>query len=345
MKKHYIDNLKSFIIFLVLIFHVVATFSSNGTAMNYKAEGIEAFDSIGYMIYPWFMMLMFVLSGMTAHYSLMKRSKKEFISNRLRNLLIPFIIYQLTFGLATSLFSFKVNNIEASLSELPKKVIFFIRILNGIGPSWFLLQLFVTSLIFILAFKLFDLDKIREKSDKLEIVSLLLLLIPVYIAGQFGYIAFTYRIPLYILCFFLGYLIFYHEEILKKLSNHSIFLGVVSIVLGLVQMKKYWGQAYQMIVNEPLVMIFSWISILLFLGAFYKYFNYTNEKLTYFTESSCSIYIFHFLPLTIGAYLIDYFKISLVGRYIILFLFILIVSLVLDKLVKQSSILRKAFGI
>ncbi|WP_414049612.1 acyltransferase family protein [Macrococcus animalis] len=344
MKKYYIDNMKSFVIILVVIFHVIASFSSNNSVLNYHAEGIPWFDAIGYLLYPWFMILMFIISGMTAHYSLRKRTSNQFMVDRIKFVLIPFIIFQLTFGAITSWFSFEVNNMVDKLSELPDSVINVIRVMNGMGPSWYLLQLFITSFIFWLVLKFINLEKYRDKLSSLNILVIILLVIPIFISAQYGYILYTFRFFLYTLAFFLGYLIFSNEEILSLLSKHSIMLSICSIVLGIIQMTMYWGKSYMVIVNEPMVVLFSWFSVLAVLGLFYKYVNSTNQTAIFLSQYSYGIYLFHFLPLTIGAYLIDIFHVHLYLRYFILLLFTFIFSILFTFMIKNIPLVSKLFG-
>ena len=43
------------------------------------------------LVNPWFMPLLFVLAGMSARYALEKRSRRDFVRQRIRKLLIPFL--------------------------------------------------------------------------------------------------------------------------------------------------------------------------------------------------------------------------------------------------------------
>ena len=53
------------------------------------AANIPAFDTIEYIVYPWFMVLLFIIAGMSSRYSLQKRTGKQFIKERAVKLLIP----------------------------------------------------------------------------------------------------------------------------------------------------------------------------------------------------------------------------------------------------------------
>ena len=75
MRKYYLDNIRWSVIVLVLVFHVVSIYCSCGAVMSYNAPGIPAMDAIGYLIYPWFMPLLFVVSGICARFSLSKSAE------------------------------------------------------------------------------------------------------------------------------------------------------------------------------------------------------------------------------------------------------------------------------
>lgn len=101
-RKIYLDNIRWFTVFLVLIYHVCYMFNGVGVAGGIPgAKNIAAFDVFAYIVYPWFMVLLFVVAGMCARYSLQKCTDKEFIKRRATKLLVHstlglFVIHWLT---------------------------------------------------------------------------------------------------------------------------------------------------------------------------------------------------------------------------------------------------------
>jgi len=91
MKKSFLDNLRYSIVLLVIFYHVFYLFNSVGVITNVDIPGIPALDAVLYVLYPWFMVTLFVISGICARYSLQKQTSKAFLKAKVRRQLIPSI--------------------------------------------------------------------------------------------------------------------------------------------------------------------------------------------------------------------------------------------------------------
>lgn len=286
MRKHYLDNIRWFIILLVLVDHTVCIFSSCKSAMSYNTGGIEYMDSIGYLIYPWFMPCLFVVAGMSARYAITKFAgknaydtdfvidksvRKRFIRGRVKKLLIPFIAYLALVGPFAAELSFRTTNMEETLAELPEAVIFLIRIVNGMGPAWFLIQLLLISWIFLLFLRLDKKQTLVRVGEKCNIFGLLLMYVPVLLSAQLLYVAYTFRNVLYLFLFLLGYYVFSHEKVQEICKKHAWWLLAAALVCGVIQMIMYWGIPYQQMVNYPVVVLFTWLMVLAVIGIFGRF--------------------------------------------------------------------------
>ena len=81
MRKHYLDNIRFLTIFFVVIFHVYFYYNNIGTEAMFAGlkpyEGAVTFTGIyQYFVYPWFMLLLFVVTGISARYALEKRTER-----------------------------------------------------------------------------------------------------------------------------------------------------------------------------------------------------------------------------------------------------------------------------
>ena len=99
MRKYYVDNIRWMTIVLVVIYHVIYMFNAVLTdGVIGPITSVHRQDAIQYLLYPWFMVILFLISGMCAKYYLDTHSVKEFIRARTRKLLVPSTIGVLVFG-------------------------------------------------------------------------------------------------------------------------------------------------------------------------------------------------------------------------------------------------------
>lgn len=346
MRKAYLDNIRWFIILLVLVFHVVAIFCSYGALMSYNYPGIPALDAIGYFVYPWFMPCMFVVAGISARFSLAKKSNSQFVKDRMIRLLLPFVSYLVLIGPFAASLSFRVNHLDEVFSALPGFIVFFIRILNGMGPSWFLLQLFVVSLILVLIKRLDKTDRLSTWAQKCNGWILLLLFFPVWGAAQILYIAYTFRVGLYLLLFLLGYYVFSQEKIQQLLQKYSPILLIAGAVLGVAQTYVSWGQPFQNVVNHWLVMLFTWVMTLAVLGGAERWFNYSNRFTQYMTKRSYGLYYFHYVPMTyISYWLTTKLTPPYIWNYVLVLALSIVASILLYEIFSRVPVVNVMFGL
>ncbi|HEX7542629.1 MAG TPA: acyltransferase, partial [Patescibacteria group bacterium] len=261
-RKLYIDNIRWGIIILVVIFHVVDIFNSTGAILHFNSPGIAAFDSFAYFVYPWFMGCLFVVAGISARYSLNKRNAKEFAKGRVLKLLIPFLAGMLLLAPLTTILSFTATNSWYQFAAVPPVVLYFVLIAIGMGHLWFILELFVVSMIFLLIRHFDKKDKIWNLGGKTSMGILLLTYIPLLGAAQVLNFLAVFRNVLFLCLFLLGYFVFSHDNIQEMLKKYHAPLLITAIILFIIQIPVYWGQNFTGIVNQPLVMLYNWIMIL-----------------------------------------------------------------------------------
>src|SRR5690554_231669 len=89
-RKHYLDNIRWGTVVLVLIYHVFYLYNTVGVPFSIAEDaGIRAFDLVSYLVYPWFMVLLFLIAGISARYALQKRTHREFLKDKVNKLLVP----------------------------------------------------------------------------------------------------------------------------------------------------------------------------------------------------------------------------------------------------------------
>ncbi len=346
MRKYYLDNIKWLVIVLVVVNHVISIFSSNGSVMSYNTKGIAALDAIGYFIYPWFMPILFVIGGMNARYSLQHRTTKEFRKERVLRLLLPFLAYLLLIGPFAAQLAFKVNDYDIVFKELPSAVVIIIRLLNGMGPSWFLLQMFLLSYLLLLIKKLDRKEKLYSISKACNVKKLLLLYIPVFISAQLLYVAFTFRNGLYLFLFLLGYYMFSEEKVQDLIEKWGIYFLSAGALIGGFQCYISFGKSYQEVVNHWVVMLYTWLMILGVMGCAKRWLNDSNFFTRYMNQRSFGIYLFHYVPMVyIAYYVTTYFHFSYIVNYILVFILSFAASILLYGIMVRIPVFNVCFGL
>ncbi|MDD3164441.1 MAG: acyltransferase, partial [Oscillospiraceae bacterium] len=88
MRAHDLDHLRWSTVVLVLIYHVFYLFNHVGVPGAIAPLGQNAApDVLLYLVYPWFMVLLFVIAGISAQRSLAHCSGKAFLAARAKKLL------------------------------------------------------------------------------------------------------------------------------------------------------------------------------------------------------------------------------------------------------------------
>ena len=71
MRKLYIDNIRWITVVLVVLYHVIYMFNGIETfGVIGPFSDVQYQDAFQYIVYPWFMLLLFAVSGMSARYEL-----------------------------------------------------------------------------------------------------------------------------------------------------------------------------------------------------------------------------------------------------------------------------------
>ena len=68
MRKTYLDNIKWMTVVVVVIYHVIYMFNGVVTSgVIGPFVPVQYQDTFQYFVYPWFMLLLFVISGIVLH--------------------------------------------------------------------------------------------------------------------------------------------------------------------------------------------------------------------------------------------------------------------------------------
>lgn len=305
-RKYYLDNIRWITVVIVVIYHVIYMFNGVqkfGVLGPFRDKQIQ--DAFQYLVYPWFMALLFAVSGMSARFYLDFHSTKEFVRDKTRKLLVPSTIGLFVFQWIMGYYNMKIGGGFDSFSGVPGPVVYVIMVLSGIGVLWYIQMLWIFSMLLLLIRKL-EKDRLWNAAAGTPVWLLFLLTIVLYGAAQIlnTPMITVYRFGIYGFCFFVGYFIFSHDEVIERLSRWWCVLAFTATGLGIAYTVIYFGENYAIepVINNPLACLYCWSAILAILATMKKYGDRENSFTRWMTKKSWGLYIFHYLPLAMTAY-------------------------------------------
>lgn len=296
MRKRYLDHLRTLIVLLVVLYHVIYLFNSAGCITNLLVEGIARMDTLLYFVYPWFMGLLFVVAGMSARYSLCRRTGREFLRERVRRVLLPSIGGMLSLGWICGWVSNQYTDLFQG-SAVPAGVRYVIYCFCGIGPLWFLHELFLLSVLLLVVRCIDRRGVLDALFSRLPVWSLLPLFLVVW--GSSGVLVTpvieVYRNGFYFVLFFLGYYLFSQERITDALARAAVWMLPVTVGVGIWYTAHWFGENYasQACLNTLSTNVYAWLGILTALGAARRWLNRSICWLDRLEPYSFAVYALH----------------------------------------------------
>ena len=353
MRRNWVDNLRWVTVLLVVLYHCFYIFNSVGVF-----GGIGSFsdnqpqDIVEYALYPWFMVLLFLLAGMSSRWALQNKTAKEWWKSRCLKLLVPSTIGLFVLQWVVGYF----NSLPAmgELSNLPSFVKYLVFIPSGIGPLWFIQLLWLYSLLLLGLRKLDSKDKFYNVcgnafSTPVGATMLLVIffflswggsMLTSYDAPLMG----LYRIPFYIVPFLFGYFVFSQDKVLDRFSKLGPYAaGLFFLMAGLYVWhwypENYTSAAVQ---QDWSTMLFATLGSVCLVAVFRRYFDRSSSVTKFMSKRSFGIYVLHYLPLIVLATILKRTAISPVWIYLILIVCVPILSIALYELISRIPFIRWA---
>ena len=359
MRKNWIDNLRWVTVLLVLFYHVFYFYNNKGVfgGVGGFGDGPQYQDVVMYILYPWFMPLLFLLAGVSSRYALARQSGHEWFKVRTRKLLVPATIGLLVFHWMVGYFNTLVANNDV-LSAVPQPAKFFLWAVSGIGPLWFVQDLWLFSLLLLLVRKIDPAGKFHEWcgrvfGGKTGIVWLLLLGVLFWL-GEKTLIAEPraesadglynlYKPLFYFIPFLLGYFIFSHDKVHEVLSKFWVPLLACAAVACAVLVATTFGQdnTTPQYLGSPLNCLYGWLACLAMMAWFKARFDRTGAFSGYMTRSSYGLYIVHYLVIAgLGSTLKYHTQLPPFAMYAILTVAVFTISPLLYELLRRIPFIR-----
>ena len=335
MRRHYIDNLRWMTLLILIPYHAAMAWNCWGEPNYITLEGSRVLSSLIVFFSPFFMPLLFVLAGISTKYALQKRTCREYLSERTKKLLVPFLFGTVVLMPVMTYLADRFNcGYDGGFFE--HYGVFFGKFTDltgadggfSLGQFWFLLYLFVISAVSVLIIRLIKRIVKTEKALPFPAVILLGLPLPILsdllsIGGK-SLIEYTYL-------FLLGYYIFSDDGIIKKAEKYrwaTLFAGLVSGVLDVYLF--LWSDAEHELLNNAAKYISEWFMILALLGLSKRYLDFDGKISAFMKARSFLFFIYHFICVVLLQYLLYpvlggskavFYTVTVLGAYIMTFAF------------------------
>jgi glucans biosynthesis protein C len=367
-RVYYIDWLRIIAVFLLFFFHSARIFDpwENFYIQNAQ-KSLFIFDYFIWLIWPWQMSLFFFLAGASSYFALGFRSQKTYVVERCKRLLLPFIFGVLVLIPPQSYIGL-ISHSDSSISFLDWLPQFFIlrkEDMDGYfmgghtwGHLWFILHLFVYSIVAAPLFKYFRGASGKKLIDKLALVFTrpgIIYTIPVILAILRSLPEVAGGNPVYYITLFIcGYLMMSDKRFSDTADKHKLILLIAGPVLFTLLISGVFTGLLPKD-NPP-----NWFKITLdiYTGGFVPWFfimalmaygrrclDYSNRFLKYFSEGSYPIYILHQSVIIIVGYFIVYLALPTGIKYSAIVIFSFAICIILyDALIRRLNLIRILFG-
>lgn len=343
MRKFYLDNIKWATVVLVMIYHVFYVFNASGVLGGIGSfHEVQYQDGFLYFVYPWFMVLLFVISGISARYALDKLPAKEFIGKRTWKLLVPSTLGLFVYQWIVGYFNIKAGG---GLEYMPSFIIYPVSALSGTGPLWYAQLLWLYSLIIILIRKLDKKDGLWKLGEKCNFIILPLFALVIWGSSYILNmpILTMYRIGIYLAAFLLGYFVFSHDNVQETLVKMCIPMLVISVVMGIIYVPYYFGQSYadDSVLQSLFTNVYAWFMVLAILGCGKKWFDKQNKFSAYMTRISYGLYLLHYTFIIIPCYYLKSFTTLPVWLiYVLALLAVLVCTPIWYEVISRIPVIR-----
>ena len=348
MRKHYIDNLRNLTILLLFPVHTFMIWNDFGSKFYVWQGENKLLSTLIVLVNPWFMPLLFVLAGMSARYSLKKRSNKEFVIQRVHKLLIPFLCGLVLLVPIQTLFARKFfYGYDGSVLEYWKYFFTHLTDFSGYdgaftpGQLWFILFLFIISMFSLIVFRFIPYPKVAKKVEKIPVLGILLLFIPVwlmYYLGNFGGFSLGKNLAL----FLLGYYFLSNDVVLNRVERNRKWLTALWAIGTILSVVLYYNFSYY---GDLWINFIGWISILILLVWGKQFLNKKTRFTEYSNQASYPIYILHQSILVALAYYVVQMCDNLFVQVFSICIGSFLLTVLVYYLIRRIPVVRKMIGI
>ena len=209
------------------------------------------------------------------------------------------------------------------------------------GQLWFILFLFIISVLFLVLNKYLSYEKVEKYTNKLNIWQILGMFIPValfYYIGNFG----SFSIGKCFILFVLGYYVLSNDQVLETIRKNIRLILVLFCISEIILIILFYEIHFY---EDVFVNFTAWIGILALISIGEKFFNKSTFCTKYLNAASYPIYILHQSILVAVAYYTITYVHNLVLQIMIIMLGSFFISIVCYEVITKIPVIRNLLGI
>lgn len=301
MRKYYIDNIRWITILLLVPYHAAMAWNAWGEPNYIYFEGNKAISSMIVFFSPYFMSLLFLVAGISTRLALHKRTIRQYVLERTKKLLTPFVFGTMFLMPPMTYIADKFNyGYQGNLIQ--HYAVFFTRFADltgadggfSVGQFWFLLYLFLISLIAVgIVLLQRKMMPPKDFDPPLALIFLWGLPLPLFsgllsIGGK--------SLAEYTYVFLVGYFIFSNDDVINQAEKWKWIFLCIGITATIFHVSMFiWLDTQHALLNMAAKYVSEWFMINSFLGIGKRYLNFNGKISNYMLKNSYTFYIFHFI--------------------------------------------------
>lgn len=368
IRRYDIDCIRVIAFVLLIVYHVGMFF----TPWGWHVKNNVLYPKLEYpmlFLNQWRLPLLFVISGMGTYFALGKRSGKQYLSERLKRLLLPFIIGVLVV-VPPQVY---IEKIDLGLNYGGYFGFWPAHFFDGVYPEgnfswhhlWFILYLFVYSVLFLPLFLYIKRRKDNWFSKKMtwlvsSATGLIVLSLPLFVwkillADKYpstnAFFGDWFNLLYYATFFVLGFMLIDAKDrfwkSIETFRNTFLCMGVLSF--SLLMYLWFGGLQDSLLLNVARKMVqtlnvWGWILTIIGFAAFYL--NKPSKRLTYANEAVYPFYILHqTIIVVLGYYMRDWDMGFFVKFPILIILTFSISWVIYEFAIRRFKLIRPFFGL
>jgi peptidoglycan/LPS O-acetylase OafA/YrhL len=371
-RLHYLDWLRVIAILMVFLFHAVHPFDLTDWHIK-NAEQSMALTAVIVLLGLWGMPFFFMMAGAGSWFALQRRTPRQYIDERFKRLLIPFIVGAIL--LMPIMLYFEWSHWTAKGEWHISFQDFVLNRNVGFSPRWFgALGYHLWYLGFLFSFALITLPLFRwlkGPSGQRLIARLangcerrggiLMFILPLMVVQlglrpffpiQHDWADFMFRMSF----FALGFVLFADERFMRALRRDwRLILAVAIVVTGVLVAMMAVGDPFTWSETPSLpefyliwalitIVAWCWTIFMLFVGL--RFLNFTNKWLQYGQEAILPFFVLHQPVIIVIAFFVVQLEASILIKMLIVVpsSFVVCVGLY-ELIIKRIGLLRAMFGV